>query len=181
VLPSPSRLRARPPGLAFSGPPRVHLRYGPATRTHPEDEVVNGLQVIRFPSCLPSSYGASDCYPDGTNSRWTQQPFLDAQPCEQLSLHTALQILLGGLQVEAYQSVKSVNHDHVRSCPLVGSSLPRVSCSPSLHGRYPASSLLWELCRQRGIPARTGLTIPSDFSGSCLRICSMDVGSSFAF
>src|SRR5207237_1299420 len=29
VQPSPSRLRARPPGCAFSGPPRVHCRYGP--------------------------------------------------------------------------------------------------------------------------------------------------------
>jgi hypothetical protein len=67
-------------GFAFSGPPCVHLCYGPATRTHPKDEVVNGLQVSRFPSCLPFSYEASDSYPDGTNSRWTQQPFLDAQP-----------------------------------------------------------------------------------------------------
>src|SRR6516162_8684197 len=63
---------------AFRGPPRVPFRYGPATRTHPADGVVNGLQVLGFPSGLPSSYGASDCYPDGTDSRWTQQPFLDA-------------------------------------------------------------------------------------------------------
>ena len=76
-------------GTALSGPPRVHFRYGPATRTHPGDGVVNGLQVIWFPSCLPSSYGASDCYPDGTDSRWTQQPFLDAQPDRRIS-HPAL-------------------------------------------------------------------------------------------
>jgi len=30
------------------------LRYGPTTRTHPGDEVVEGLQVGRFPSGLPS-------------------------------------------------------------------------------------------------------------------------------
>ena len=54
VLPSPSRLRARPPGCAFSGPPRVHFRYGPTTCPHPKDEVVEGLQDRWFPSGLPS-------------------------------------------------------------------------------------------------------------------------------
>ena len=67
-------------GYSLSGPPRVHLRYGPATRTPPAEGVVNGLQVSRFPSCLPSSYGASDCYPGRTDSCRTHQPFLDAQP-----------------------------------------------------------------------------------------------------
>src|SRR5262249_3463406 len=54
LLPSPSQLQARPPDLSLSRPPRVHLRYGPAARSHPKEGVVNGLQVSRFPSCLPS-------------------------------------------------------------------------------------------------------------------------------
>jgi hypothetical protein len=74
----PSRCGLGLRGFVIFGATARSLRYGPATRTHPEDGVVNGLQVIGFPSCLPSSYGASDCYPDGTDSRWTQQPFLDA-------------------------------------------------------------------------------------------------------
>src|SRR6516225_1363849 len=90
MRPSPSSCRLGLRGYSLSGSPRVHLRYGPATRTPPAEGVVNGLQVIRFPSCLPSSYRASDCYPDGTDPRWTQQPFLDAQPCVRLSPHTAL-------------------------------------------------------------------------------------------
>src|SRR5215471_417125 len=81
MRPSPCSCRLGLRDYSLSGPPRVHWCYGPATRTPPAEGVVNGLQVIRFPSCLPSSYGASDCYPDGTDPRWTQQPFLDAQPC----------------------------------------------------------------------------------------------------
>src|SRR5262245_16066875 len=41
-------------GYCLSGPPRVHLCYGPATRTHPKGEVVEGLQRRRSPSGLPS-------------------------------------------------------------------------------------------------------------------------------
>jgi hypothetical protein len=39
---------------SLSGPPRVHFRYGPRTRPHPEDEVVEGLQDLWLPSGLPS-------------------------------------------------------------------------------------------------------------------------------
>src|SRR6516225_6181167 len=89
MRPSPSSCRLGLRGYSLSGSPRVHLRYGPATRTPPAEGVVNGLQVIRFPSCLPSSYGASDCYPDGTDPRWTQQPFLDAQLLVSLSISSS--------------------------------------------------------------------------------------------
>src|SRR5262245_29774906 len=54
LLPSPYSCRLGLRGYSLSGPPRVHSCYGPATRTHPEDGVVDGFQVIRFPSCLPS-------------------------------------------------------------------------------------------------------------------------------
>src|SRR5262249_8836607 len=37
-------------GYALTGPPRVHCRYGPTTRTHPPGEVVEGLQDRQFPS-----------------------------------------------------------------------------------------------------------------------------------
>jgi hypothetical protein len=48
---------------------------------HPE-------KVFAAPSwpCRPAGYGASDCYPGGTDSRWTHQPFLDAQRPLRLSL-----------------------------------------------------------------------------------------------
>src|SRR5262245_33551682 len=54
VLPSPYSCRLGLRGYSLSGPPRVHLRYGPATRPHPKGEVVEGLQDRRFPSGLPS-------------------------------------------------------------------------------------------------------------------------------
>src|SRR5262249_5880808 len=41
-------------GYSLSGPPRVHLRYGPRTCAHPRDEVVEGLQDLWLPSGLPS-------------------------------------------------------------------------------------------------------------------------------
>src|SRR5262249_37518845 len=50
VLPSPYSCGLGLRGYALSGPPRVHWRYGPATRTHPKGEVVKGLQDRRFPS-----------------------------------------------------------------------------------------------------------------------------------
>jgi hypothetical protein len=54
VLPSPYSCGLGLRGYSLSGPPRVHLCYGPATRTHPKGEVVKGLQGRRFPSGLPS-------------------------------------------------------------------------------------------------------------------------------
>jgi hypothetical protein len=57
MQPSPSRMRARPPDYALTGPPRVHCGYGPTTRPHPPGEVVEGLQDQRFPSgpALPAT------------------------------------------------------------------------------------------------------------------------------
>ena len=65
VLPSPSRLRARPPGYALTGPPRVHCRYGPTTRAHPPGEVVKGLQTFGFPPACPSATGLPILTPAG--------------------------------------------------------------------------------------------------------------------
>ena len=79
MLPSPLRCGLGLRGYALSGPPRVHWRYGPATCLHPEDGLSMGFRSVGFPPACHSGYGASDCYPGGTDSRWTHQPFLDAQ------------------------------------------------------------------------------------------------------
>ena len=44
-----------------------------------------GFRSVGFPPACHSDYGASDCYPDGTVSRWTHQPFLDAQRSRRFS------------------------------------------------------------------------------------------------
>ena len=79
LLPSPLRCGLGLRGFTFSGPARVHWRYGPATRLHPKDGLSIGFRSVGFPPACHSGYGASDCYPGGTDSRWTHQPFLDAQ------------------------------------------------------------------------------------------------------
>src|SRR4051794_39138988 len=70
---------------------RGHLSFtfvtARTTRTYPTGRVVEGLQHHRFPSGLPSSYGATDSYPGRSISCWTHQPFLDAQPDGRLSPH----------------------------------------------------------------------------------------------
>jgi len=80
LLPSPSQLQARPPG---------RLTFG-ATSAF-ACAAARWLAVILrwrcrwasgpwFPSSLSSSYRASGFCPGGPVSRWTRQPFLDAQP-----------------------------------------------------------------------------------------------------
>ena len=44
-----------------------------------------GFRSVGFPPACHSGYGASDCYPGGTDSRWTHQPFLDAQRSRRIS------------------------------------------------------------------------------------------------
>ena len=52
----------------FRGHLCVHLRYGPLTRSHPCDGLVDRLQSLGFPPPCYPSYGAPDCYPGGTDS-----------------------------------------------------------------------------------------------------------------
>jgi hypothetical protein len=59
------KLKARPPVLALSRLARRSPCFGPATRHRPIDGVVDGLQLIRFPSWLPSSYRAQALTPVG--------------------------------------------------------------------------------------------------------------------
>src|SRR4051794_4143864 len=47
---------------------------------HPEDGFVNGLQDIRFPSCLPFELRGVGCYPGGTGSHGTCPPSLGTLP-----------------------------------------------------------------------------------------------------
>src|SRR5262249_27100647 len=66
----PSCLRAintRSASGPFSrGYPCVHSRYGPATRSHPSDGSVDGLQSFGLPPPCHPSYGGSGSYPGGT-------------------------------------------------------------------------------------------------------------------
>src|SRR5262245_18453011 len=78
VLPSPLSDRLGFRALLLRGYLCVHLRCGPVTCTIPRDGFVDGLQLIRFPSWLPSSYRASGSFPGGTVSHWTHQPSLVA-------------------------------------------------------------------------------------------------------
>ena len=55
----------------------------------PRMRLSRGFKAFGYPLACPPSYGASDSYPGRTDSCWTHQPFLDAQPYVQLSLHTA--------------------------------------------------------------------------------------------
>ena len=64
----------------FRGHLCVRLRCGPVTCSHPDDGVVDGLQVIGFPPPCHPSYEASGSCLGGTNSRKTRQPLLDARP-----------------------------------------------------------------------------------------------------
>ena len=52
----------------FRGHIRVHLRYGPVTRTFPQERSVDRLQILGFPPTCYPSYGAPDFYPGRTNS-----------------------------------------------------------------------------------------------------------------
>src|SRR5262249_48995322 len=55
----------------------------------PRMGVSRGFRFVGFPPACPPSDGASDSYPGRTNSCWTQQPSLDAQPDVQVSPHPA--------------------------------------------------------------------------------------------
>ena len=64
------RLGARPPGLPNFGATSAFTRVtARGLANHPEDDRVDGLQGIRFPSCLPSKLRGFDSYPGGTDSR----------------------------------------------------------------------------------------------------------------
>jgi hypothetical protein len=52
--------------LHFRGHLCVRLRCGPVTRSHPHDDLVDGLQVIGFPPPCHPSYKASGFYLGGT-------------------------------------------------------------------------------------------------------------------
>jgi hypothetical protein len=56
----------------------------PDNSRSPSRRGCRGASGLWFPSGPPSSYGASDSCPGRTDSCWTHQPFLDAQP----DLHT---------------------------------------------------------------------------------------------
>jgi hypothetical protein len=59
----------------FRGHLCVRLRCGPVTRSHPYDDLVDGLQVIGFPPLCHPSYKASGFCLGGSVSRGTRQPF----------------------------------------------------------------------------------------------------------
>src|SRR5262249_48192649 len=69
VLPSPSRLRARPPGLLIFGATARSLSLRPE-RLAPTPRVGSsrGSRAVGFPPACPPSYGASDSYPGRTAS-----------------------------------------------------------------------------------------------------------------
>src|ERR1700735_606757 len=94
MLPSPSRLRARPPGIVTYGATLRSLSLRPENSLPPLQMGCRGASDLWFPAGLPSSYGASDSYPGRTGSCWIHQPFLDAQPDWHLSAHPALQFAL---------------------------------------------------------------------------------------
>ena len=63
-------LRARPPGLRTFGATSAFTRVtARGLADHPEDDRVDGLQDIRFPSCLPSKLRGFGSSPGGTDSR----------------------------------------------------------------------------------------------------------------
>src|SRR5262249_60428406 len=66
-------------GVDVSRPSRVHLRYGPVTRSPPYGGFVDGLQSLGFPPPCHPSYGASGSCPGGTSTRWMHLPFLDTR------------------------------------------------------------------------------------------------------
>ena len=64
------RMGARPQGLLnFGATSAFTCVSARGLADHPEDDRVDGLQGIRFPSCLPSKLRGFDSYPGGTDSR----------------------------------------------------------------------------------------------------------------
>lgn len=88
MLSSPVVCRLDPWCSILSRPPRVHLRYGPMTRTIPGDRsrmVCRWASGHQFPSYLPSSYGVLTLIPTGltpverASLRWTHIPMNSAK------------------------------------------------------------------------------------------------------
>jgi hypothetical protein len=90
MLPSPYGWGLGLWGFALSGPPVRSLSLRPGdSLTSLKDCFVDGLQILGFPPICHPSYRVPDSYPGRTNSCRTCQPLLDAQPCMNLSTHTA--------------------------------------------------------------------------------------------
>src|SRR4051794_15384482 len=69
MLPSPSRLRARPPGLLTFGATSRSLSLRPEQLAPtPRVGLSRGFSTFGFPPGCPPSYGASDSYPGRSNS-----------------------------------------------------------------------------------------------------------------
>ncbi len=69
MLPSPYGCRLGLRGFSLSGPPVRSLSLRPGdSLTSPKDCFVDGLQMFGFPPICHPSYGASDSYPDRTDS-----------------------------------------------------------------------------------------------------------------
>jgi hypothetical protein len=63
MLPSPYGSGLGPRVFTFRGHIRVHFRYGPATRSLPSGDFVDGLQDFGFPPSCHPNYGAPDSCP----------------------------------------------------------------------------------------------------------------------
>src|SRR5260221_3845647 len=75
MSPSPLRCGLGPRGYSFSRPQRVHLCYGPVTRSLPWGDLVDRLQSFSFHHLCYPNYGALTSTPAGLS------------PAEHASLH----------------------------------------------------------------------------------------------
>ena len=75
----------------FRGHLCVHLRYGPLTRCHPCDGLVDRLQSLGFPPPCYPSYGASGFYPGRTCFLLNTPAFAGRTTVRADLPHTALQ------------------------------------------------------------------------------------------
>src|ERR1700675_1275623 len=77
MSPSPLLGRLGPRGYSFSRPQRVHLCYGPVTRSLPWGDLVDRLQSFSFHHLCYPNYGALTSAPAGLSPaehaslRWT--------------------------------------------------------------------------------------------------------------
>src|SRR5262249_4072370 len=107
MLPSPSRLRARPPGLLTFGATSRSLSLRPEQLAPtPGVGSSRGFRTVGFPSACPPSYGASDSYPGRSDSCCTPQPFLAAPPLVTLCHSRQVQdlVLVKGVEVRVLSS-----------------------------------------------------------------------------
>src|SRR4029077_11712439 len=65
MRPSPSSCRLGPRGYSFSRPQRVHLCYGPVTRSLPWGDLVDRLQSFSFHHLCYPNYGVLTSAPAG--------------------------------------------------------------------------------------------------------------------